>query len=148
MKLTIGAGHPRAWERPPRRQEQPEASDDRGEVGRLGEQIAAEWLDARGFELIGRNLRRQSGELDIVALEGERLVFVEVRTRRRGASIRPEETVREGKRRRVAHQARCWLSEHPGLGEGRVVCFDVVGVSLPSREVRHYRCAFEAEGWW
>ena len=124
-----------------------QAPDDRREVGQLGEMLAVAHLEAEGFEIIGRNLRRDSGELDVVALDADRLVFVEVRSLR-GGVVRPEETVGWSKQRRVAHQARCWLTDHPEMAQGRVVCFDVVGVSLPTRTIRHLRCAFEAESWW
>ena len=63
---------------------------DRRELGQRGEAIALVYLEERGFEIIGRNLWRKSGELDIVALESDRLVFVEVRTLRGGA-VRPED---------------------------------------------------------
>ncbi|MEE2939191.1 MAG: YraN family protein, partial [Planctomycetota bacterium] len=49
------------------------------EVGRVGEELAARWLRARGVRLLGRNLEAPEGELDLLALEGAELVVVEVK---------------------------------------------------------------------
>jgi Holliday junction resolvase-like predicted endonuclease len=52
----------------------------RSAIGRWGEQAAAEWLEQRGYHLLARNWRRREGEIDLVALEGTTLVFIEVKT--------------------------------------------------------------------
>jgi Holliday junction resolvase-like predicted endonuclease len=52
----------------------------RKEIGVLGERIAETWLRKRGFSIVGRNIARKTGELDVVARKGETLHFVEVKT--------------------------------------------------------------------
>ena len=74
-------------------------SDPRPALGRLGEQLAAEHLIRRGFEIVERNYRTRWGELDIVAFDGRVLTFCEVKTRRaRATGASPLEAVRPLKR--------------------------------------------------
>ena len=61
------------------------------ELGAVGERLAAEHIESIGSKIIGRNVRAGRGELDIVAIDGDELVIVEVRTRRIG-KISPSET--------------------------------------------------------
>jgi putative endonuclease len=80
--------------------------------------------------------------LDLVAREGETLVFIEVRTRRTGTIGHPEESVTPDKQRRIASAARCWLA---AMTTGDPPCrFDVVAVELDGDRVclRHHRDAF------
>src|SRR5262249_56551615 len=58
------------------------AVDGRGELGRRGEDLAAELLRARGYTIVERNFRCRAGEIDLVAFDGPTVVFVEVRSRR------------------------------------------------------------------
>lgn len=73
----------------------------RQEVGRAGEDAALGFLCAQGWQLVGRNLRGRYGELDLVGLEGEELVFVEVKARSGVRCGMPEEAWTEQKRRRL-----------------------------------------------
>ncbi|MHB1843813.1 MAG: YraN family protein [Deltaproteobacteria bacterium] len=112
--------------------------------GREGEAVAAAELERRGFRLLARRHLCRGGEIDLVALEGECLCFVEVRSRH-GASIDPLETVSGPKRRRVVRAAQDWLVRHP---DGpRAIRFDVVAVradGLGSFEVELVKDAFDA----
>lgn len=112
-------------------------------IGRWGEQAVAEWLERHGFRLLARNWRRREGELDIVALQGATLVFIEVKTRRSEAFGTPEESVDERKQRQLARLAQRYLDENPSLtfDECR---FDVVVVDLTGNRprLRHYPNAF------
>ncbi|TMA54596.1 MAG: YraN family protein, partial [Deltaproteobacteria bacterium] len=58
------------------------AVDGRGELGRRGEAVAEEFLRACRYTIVARNYRCRAGEIDLVALDGDMLVFVEVRSRR------------------------------------------------------------------
>lgn len=118
----------------------------RAEVGRWGEAHAASYLEGLGWQILSRNWRCRSGELDLVAVDGSRLVFVEVRTLREGGVIRPEETVVWSKRRQVSRQARQWLCANAAQARDRVWCFDVVGVRWPSGALTHVVGAFEGGG--
>lgn len=115
--------------------------------GARAEALAARRLEAEGFQILERNVRTRHGELDLVALEGEVLVFVEVRSTRTQAFGGPLVTVDHGKQRRVIRAAREYLLARPALAE-RAMRFDVVGVSYePALEVTHVRDAFDTGGW-
>ena len=79
---------------------------DKRQRGVDGEQAAAELLLAAGYEIVERNFRCKAGELDIIARDGDLLVFVEVRSRSDGEHGDAVETVRDGKRRQVIRVAR------------------------------------------
>ncbi len=99
-------------------------------VGNAGEQGAAAFLAARGYRLIDANVRPEGGmargEIDIVAWDGNVLVFVEVKTRRTaaGAQGTPGEAITPAKRRQLVSLAQTYLAHHD-LDD--VACrFDVV----------------------
>jgi putative endonuclease len=89
----------------------------RVEAGRGGEDAAARHLEENGLVLLGRNVRYRDGEIDLVALDGPTLVFVEVKWRRNDARGTPAEAVTSRKRLRVIRAARRWLVENPGVPE-------------------------------
>jgi putative endonuclease len=123
----------------------PCAPDPRRALGQQAEQLAAVHLERRGYRVIDRNYRYRGGELDMVARDGETLVFVEVRARRSAACGAPFETVGREKQRRVARAAEHWLVTH-GLTRA-FARFDVVSVLLPvdgTPEVEVIPNAFEA----
>jgi putative endonuclease len=99
----------------------------RQSVGRLGERLAAEHLERRGFRIVARNHRTRYGELDLVACDDERLVFVEVKARCAGPG-RPVDRIDWRKQGQVRAIASAWLAEttdRPHLPELR---FDAIGV--------------------
>jgi putative endonuclease len=104
----------------------------RQRTGKLGEAVAAEALEARGYRLIARNCRTRAGELDVVALDRGTLVFAEVKTMRTGARSGPERpalAVGPRKQLQIRRLARAWLAENdPPRYEA--MRFDVVGVLL------------------
>lgn len=85
-------------------------------LGRLGEELAVQELQHRGYEIVARNWRCAVGEVDIVARRGQAWAFVEVRTRRGEAFGTPEESVTPKKRARMLAVAERYLNEH-GLPE-------------------------------
>jgi putative endonuclease len=116
-------------------------------VGRYGEDIAAEWLVEAGLTILDRNWRCPAGEIDIVAIDGSALVFVEVKTRSSLAFGEPAEAVSRTKAARLRRLALYWLADHPAR-HSPVLRFDVVSV-LRSRAadadgpiVRHIADAF------
>lgn len=120
-------------------------TDGRAALGRWGEDLAAQHLEATGATVIARNWRCREGELDLVATEpGGTVVFCEVKTRSSTAFGEPAEAVGPVKARRLRVVACRWLAEHrpPGTRELR---FDVVAVVRqrvgPPRVV-HLRGAF------
>lgn len=98
------------------------------ELGRAGEERAVSHLLARGFEIIARNWRCAQGELDIVALDGDTLVIVEVKTRRSTGYGHPFEAIDERKRRRLWRLAYAWARGNPGVAHGRRIRLDAVGI--------------------
>jgi putative endonuclease len=97
-------------------------------LGRRGERIAARALRRAGYRVLARNLRTPHGEVDLLAMEGEVLALVEVKTVRADTGAAPEARLRRPQRRRLAAVAR-WLGRHPSLA-GRAVRRDLVAVVL------------------
>ena len=113
------------------------------ELGAHGEQIAAAYLTDSGLRLLDRNWRCREGELDLVAREGDALVFCEVKTRRALGYGHPVEAVTVPKQRRLHLLAQRWLAAHEE--HAPELRFDVVGVLVrPGRPalVTHLRAAF------
>lgn len=109
------------------------ASDHRKRLGNRGEDLAASFLAQHGYQLVARNWRTRAGELDIVARDGEWLVFVEVRTRRVGSGAatpalgRPEDSVTPRKQLQLVAMAEAYLFELPWAGPWRI---DVIALEI------------------
>jgi putative endonuclease len=86
------------------------------ERGLWGERLAAQALEAHGYEIIQRNWRAATGEIDLVAREDGMWVFVEVKTRSGEAFETPEEAVTTEKEQRLYDTGLLYLAEHE-LGE-------------------------------
>jgi putative endonuclease len=89
-----------------------ERKDGRKQLGAWGERIAADHLQAKGYEILHRNWRCRRGEIDLVAQAGSELVFVEVKTRRGRAMGTPEEGLTPHKARKLLELAQHYLYEH------------------------------------
>ncbi|WP_073386691.1 YraN family protein [Jatrophihabitans endophyticus] len=115
-------------------------------VGRFGEQVAVEHLEAAGLVVVDRNWRCRDGELDVVAHDGAELVFVEVKTRSSRAYGTPAQAVDRVKAARIRRLALAWLAERRAGGERSwpVLRFDVVTVVRRpgGLDVEHLRGAF------
>ena len=97
------------------------------ELGRRGEDVAADYLEHHGLVVVSRNWRCAEGELDIVATDGDRtVVFCEVKTRSGTLFGTPVEQVTIGKRRRIRRLASLWLTTSGT--PWRYCRFDVIGV--------------------
>jgi putative endonuclease len=95
--------------------------------GAAAEQLAAEYLQARGLTLLGRNLRCKGGELDLVCLDGGVLAIVEVRQRMRADFGGALASVTPGKQRKIIRAARYFASRQVGWRTHRMR-FDVIGL--------------------
>ncbi|HEV2230545.1 MAG TPA: YraN family protein [Steroidobacteraceae bacterium] len=114
--------------------------------GRRAEDLAAEFLRARGCEILERNYRRRLGELDLVAREGGVLVIAEVRTRAPSAFGSAAASVDRRKQRRITRAAQQLLQQRAELARFPVR-FDVIVVSdlaAPRPRIEWIRHAFEA----
>jgi ribonuclease HII len=116
--------------------EENKVGDSRRELGRRGERLAAEYLEKQGYAICEMNYRCEAGEMDIVALDGECLVFVEVRTRRSKKFGTPAESITTVKKQKLIEVAQTYLQEHESLPlDWRI---DVVSIQLSRRgDVQH-----------
>jgi putative endonuclease len=116
--------------------------------GTRSERAAARFLRRLGYRILARNYTCAHGELDLIALDGPTIVFVEVRSTGRDDTERPAASVDDAKQRRLTQVALDYLSRHRLLD--RFARFDVLAMSWPpdQREPRidHFRHAFEAVG--
>ncbi|MHB8769489.1 MAG: YraN family protein [Syntrophales bacterium] len=112
-------------------------------TGKRGEELAAAYLVEAGFRIVERNYRCRFGEIDIVAEEGETLVFVEVKSRRSAAYGGPLLAVDARKQGKISRISLHYLAER-NLGH-RPARFDVVAVMLlpAGQRIELIRNAFE-----
>ncbi|MGB3762776.1 MAG: YraN family protein [Ornithinimicrobium sp.] len=111
-------------------------------IGERGEQLAVDHLRAHGVRIVERNWRCDLGEIDIVGIEGDTLVFYEVKTRRSTRFGTPVQAVTPAKAHRLRRLAGRWMSEHShGATNIRV---DVLGLTVSGRavDIEHVRGAF------
>ena len=108
------------------------SSDLRHELGARGERLAAEHLERRGLRILERNYRTRHGELDLVAFDGVRLVFCEVKTRRAGSGA-PWDALGGAKQGRVRAMASQWLVERTDRPHALELRFDAIGVTIDAR---------------
>ncbi|MBI3997751.1 MAG: YraN family protein [Armatimonadetes bacterium] len=120
----------------------------RRDLGAAGEEAAAAWLEARGYQVIARNLRTRQGEIDLIARRGLLVVFVEVKSRTSDRFGHPAEAIVPWKRHRLARLAAACV-QRLGLQHCEVR-FDAVAVYLEPdgrvREIEHIQDAFGADG--
>ena len=114
--------------------------------GDAGETLACRHLEALGYTVVARNFRCRSGEIDVIARDGDVTVFVEVKDRGGRSHGEGHESVTFGKRRRVVRAARLYAASH-GLSESPIR-FDVISIERdPAGDrIRHDRGAFDADG--
>lgn len=123
------------------------STDQRQHLGRLGEDLALEHLERLGYRKLARNHRTRFGELDLIVCDHATIVFVEVKTRRVGASAGSAlESVPPRKQRQVRGMAAAWLVESSDRPRSVELRFDVVAVTVDGggRLVRldHLEAAF------
>lgn len=109
-------------------------------TGRRGEDVAAVFLQGKGYELLARNYRYKHAEIDLIVKKESLLVFVEVKTRASAAFGEPESFVNEKKADKIIEGAEHFIYENNWQGNIR---FDIVSVKLGSKpEVVHFEDAF------
>jgi putative endonuclease len=124
-------------------------TDARRRTGQIAEDLVAERLVDAGWEIVERNARTRYGELDIVALHGRTLVFVEVKGARADTSFGPEKpilAINFTKQRKVRGLGTAWMAERRDFSRFNEIRFDAVGVTLDRAgravEVEHIEGAF------
>ncbi|MBL7812204.1 MAG: YraN family protein [Bacteroidetes bacterium] len=117
------------------------AAGEKKELGMRGEDDAALWLQRKGLQVLERNWRHGRHELDLIATDGRRLIFVEVKARSTERHGMPEEAVKYAKQQGMleAGMAYAELRNHEGP-----VRFDVISIIyLPwGRQLQHFPDAF------
>lgn len=113
------------------------------ELGEKGEKAAIRYLTNKGYEVVDVNWKCKLGEIDVVALDVDTVVFVEVKTRKSIKTGLPEDAVDAKKRKKYESLAACYLKDHDYVD--MAVRFDVVGILVIGNTkalVRHHVNAF------
>lgn len=112
---------------------------EHNDIGARGEEIAADHLIQNGFKILERNWRHRKTEIDIIAMQGDVLVFIEVKTRTDDYFGEPATFAQDKQLKRVASSASVYMHQ---IGHDWEVRFDVIGVLMkgPQRaEIIHYK---------
>ena len=121
--------------------------DRRKLFGQAGESAAEQYLRRKGYRIVARNLRSPVGELDLVAEDGQVLVFVEVKARRTDTFGGAIHAVHERKQKKLIQLAAQYLARHHI--KNRLCRFDVVllqGTDAAASQIEHIQNAFEISG--
>lgn len=130
MAKTEGGAHERKWRR-----------RERERQGRRAENVAALWLQLKGYRILARRARTPGGEIDLIARRGAVLAFVEVKARaRRESAI---EAVLPGARKRIEDAARVWGAGRRGADQLNWR-FDVIAI-VPGKLPHHLRDAWRPQ---
>ncbi|MCY4438223.1 MAG: YraN family protein [Chloroflexi bacterium] len=121
------------------------ASRERQTIGRWGEEEAARYLAVQGYTILTRNYRTPAGELDIVARDGDAIVFVEVKTRRTTSFGPPQAAVTAAKAAHIIAAAQHYLLDTEQIdGPWRIDVVAVFGNPKSSPQITLIRSAVEA----
>lgn len=105
--------------------------------GKKGEQLAVKFLKNLGYKIIENNFKVRYGEIDIIALEGNTLVFIEVKTRNTHKYGRPEETISSRKLLTIIQTAQHYKLLHPELPE--LLRIDVVAINKVENQINLFK---------
>ena len=108
-------------------------------VGEIGEKIANKYLVENGYQIIKKNFRCKQGEIDIIAKDKNEIVFVEVKTRKHGTLIKPEEYVDKFKINHIRNCATHYI-QHNNLEEYDI-SFDIISITVVNTKMilKHIR---------
>jgi putative endonuclease len=112
------------------------------ELGQLGEQMAANFLEANGYTILERNWRVNRAEIDIIAEHKDTLIFVEVKTRSTDYFGEPEEAVSKRKKRLLAAAASAYMQQK---GHEWALRFDIISILMQlgkAPKLTHFEDAF------
>lgn len=117
-------------------------------LGNRGERLAVRFLKKKGFRIVTRRYRTKQGEIDIIAADGDYIVFVEVKTRKNLQSGHPTESIDYRKQKKLTNLALGFLKKHNALDQP--ARFDVIGIVIPEDGrkpvIEHYPNAFSPVG--
>ena len=126
------------------------SSNSEDSLGRAGEKAAAKFLKSLGYRIVQQNHLQRRGEIDLIAIDGNTIVFVEVKTWRSNRYAEPSEAVDRNKQRYLTRAALIYLKNKQLLD--RQTRFDVLSLVWSSADqeknlpptIRHFKHAFEA----
>ena len=121
-------------------------SDRRVALGRHGEALAANYLTRKGVQIIARNYRQKTGEIDIIARDGDYLVFIEVKTRKSSHFGHPFEAVTRKKQAQISRVALGYMGRNKLLDQP--ARFDVISIVMKDNgqaAIEHLTNCFELE---
>ena len=117
-------------------------------LGRRGEDAAARYVKKMGYVIVAQSQRDQIGEIDLIAVDGRTIVFIEVKNRTSHDAGHPADAVDEKKQQRLTRLALSYLKRHDLLE--CAARFDVVAVTWPGDNgrptIEHFKNAFEPVG--
>jgi len=115
---------------------------DKKETGKNAEDLAEEYLRGLGYEIVARNYTISHNEIDIIAKDGNYLVFVEVRSKTGLDFGKPEESLTMGKRKQVRKAAEMYLHQNPFLN--LLIRLDFIGITFNGEKtvINHLKNAF------
>lgn len=102
------------------------------DIGEFGEDLAVEYLESKGFEILERNWRYKHWELDIICKEGDTTVFVEVKTRKSTKYGLPEEGLTKKKLKTIIAAGAEYLHKNPNWD----IRYDCVSILLEGKKVK------------
>lgn len=106
----------------------------RHEIGKIGEDLAVEYLEKEGYRVIERNFECKQGEIDIIAIDNNELVFIEVKTRTNLKYGQPIDAVNQTKQKHLTKAVQYYLySRHL---ENKFVRLDVIEIYLYNQKYR------------
>jgi putative endonuclease len=115
---------------------------NRRRQGEFGEKLAAQYLEKNGYRILEQNYRFERAEIDLIAEDGDELVFVEVKARSSKSFGEPEDAVTEQKENQIRSAAEGYLFENNI--EDRTCRFDIIAVEFKNgiADIRHIKDAF------
>ncbi|MCA9915994.1 MAG: YraN family protein [Anaerolineae bacterium] len=115
------------------------------QLGEQGEMLAANYLEQKGYRILARNWNCRYGEIDLVAQDGETLVFVEVKTRHASTTEKAFASITPTKQERLAATAQLYLSQE--LNDDTDWRMDVIAIALPRKGKPIIEHVEDALGW-
>ncbi|MBF0274281.1 MAG: YraN family protein [Nitrospinae bacterium] len=114
------------------------------EIGKEGEEVAADYLRKKGYTIITTNYQKQCGEIDIIAEINKTIVFIEVKYRKQNALVSAEESITHIKKQRLIKTARHYIREEGNKLGNKGFRFDVIALSGlgENQTLQHYENAF------
>ena len=109
------------------------------ELGKWGEDLAAAFLEEKGYEIIERDWKSGHHDLDIIAQEGNKLVIIEVKTRRNRLFGNPEEAIDYKKRQSLQSAINHYVKSHRHYGSVRFDVISIVGIPGSEPEIDHIK---------